>query len=98
MRLGSFIKTPIERKRYAIDYSDWLDTGETLATVTYSVPNVTTPPFVVDASSIDATNKIAVFFVNGGLTNRQYTVEVVASTSGGQIKEDTVLFTVRDVP
>jgi hypothetical protein len=97
MRLGSFIKTPIERKRYAIDYTDWLDTGETLATVTYSIPNVTTPPLVVDASSIDATNKIAVFFINGGLNNRQYTVEVVASTSGGQIKEDTVLFTVRDV-
>jgi hypothetical protein len=97
MRLGSFVKTPIERKRYAIDYTDWLDTGETLSTVTYNIPNVTTPPLVVDASSIDATNKIAVFFINGGLNTRQYTVEVTATTSGGQIKEDTVQFNVRDV-
>ena len=96
MRLGSFIKTPIERKRYAIDYTDWLDTGETLTTVTYTIPLVTTPPLVVDASSLDAAHKVAVFFINGGLNNKQYTVEVVATTSGGQIKEDTVLFTVRD--
>ena len=97
MRLGSFVKTPIERKRYAIDYSEWLDTGETLSTVVYTIPVVTTPPLVVDASSISSANTVAVFFTNGGLNGRQYTVEVVATTSGGQIKEDTVLFTVRDV-
>lgn len=97
MRLGSFVKTPIERKRYAIDYSEWLDTGETLSTVVYTIPVVTTPPLVVDATSIGSANTVAVFFINGGLNGRQYTVEVVATTSGGQIKEDTVLFTVRDV-
>ena len=97
MRLGSFVKTPIERKRYAIDYSEWLDTGETLSTVVYTIPVVTTPPLVVDASSIGSGNTVAVFFINGGLNGRQYTVEVVATTSGGQIKEDTILFTVRDV-
>lgn len=97
MRLGSFVKTPIERKRYAIDYSEWLDTGETLSTVVYTIPVVTTPPLVVDATSIGSGNTVAVFFINGGLNGRQYTVEVVATTSGGQIKEDTVLFTVRDV-
>ena len=97
MRLGSFVKTPIERKRYAIDYSEWLDTSETLATIVYTIPATTTPPLVVDATSIDSGNTIAVFFINGGLNGRQYTVEVVATTSGGQIKEDTILFTVRDV-
>jgi hypothetical protein len=97
MRLGSFVKTPIERKRYAIDYSEWLDTGETLSTVVYTIPVVTTPPLVVDATSIGSGNTLAVFFINGGLNGRQYTVEVVATTSGGQIKEDTILFTVRDV-
>jgi hypothetical protein len=96
MRLGSFVKTPVERKRYAIDYSEWLDTGETLTTVTYAVSPTTTSPLVVDASSIGSGNTVAVFFINGGLNGRQYTVDVVANTSGGQIKEDTVLFTVRD--
>lgn len=97
MRLGSFVKTPIERKRYAIDYSEWLDTGETLSTVIYTVSPTTTSPLVVDATSIGSGNTLAVFFVSGGLNGKQYTIDVVATTSGGQIKEDTVLFTVRDV-
>ena len=95
MRLGSFTKTPAERKRYSIDYSEWLDTGETLSTVTFTVtPSTGTVPFVVDA--VSSNNVMVVFFVNGGDSSKQYTVDVKASTSGGQLKEDTVLFTVRD--
>lgn len=95
MRLGSFIKTPAERKRYSIDYSEWLDTGETLSTVTMEVtPSTGTVPFVVDA--ISSNNTVVVFFVNGGDNAKQYTIDVKATTSGGQLKEDTVLFTVRN--
>lgn len=96
MRLGSFTKTPAERKRYAIDYSEWLDISETLTTVTFAVTPATTPAFVVDAVSTNAANTVVVFFVSGGVNTKQYTVDVKATTSGGQIKEDTVLFTVRD--
>lgn len=96
MRLGNFLKTPAERKRYAIDYSDWLDTGETVASYVFAVSPTTASPLVVDATSISNSNKVLVFFVSGGLANTQYTVDVKATTSGGQVKEDTVLFNVRE--
>jgi hypothetical protein len=97
MRLGRFSKTPSERKRYAIDYSQWLDTGETVVTYTFTATPVdATTTFTVDASSLSASGTTLVFFVSGGANNSQYTVDVKATTSGGQVKEDTVLFTVRD--
>lgn len=96
MRLGNFNKTPAERKRYAIDYSEWLDTGETVSSYTFTVTPTTTSPLVVDATALDATNKVLVFFVSGGLNGKQYTVDVRTTTSGGQLKEDTVLYAVRN--
>ena len=97
MRLGRFSKTPSERKRYAIDYSQWLDTGETVVSYTFAATPVDiSTPFVVDASSLSSAGTSLVFFVSGGNNNSQYTVDVKATTSGGQIKEDTVLFMVRD--
>ena len=96
MRLGSFTKTPAERKRYAIDYSHWLDTGETLQNVVFKVtPSTGATPMVVDAVSTNAANTVVIFFVNYGMLNVQYTDDVKATTSGGQIKEDTVIFTVK---
>ena len=95
MSLGRFTKSPAERKRYAIDYSNWLDTGETVSSYSFSVAPTTTSPLVVDASSLTTGSTVLVFFVSGGLLANQYTVDVQAVTSGGQIKEDTVLYNVR---
>lgn len=96
MRLGRFSKTPSERKRYAIDYSEWLDTGELVSSFVFSVSPVdATTPFLVDASSLSSSGTSVVFFVSGGTDGSQYTVDIKSTTSGGQIKEDTVLFAVR---
>lgn len=96
MRLSTYVKTPAERKRYAIDYSEWLDTAETLTDVNFSVTPATTTPFSVDAFVLDTDFKSVIFFVSGGENTKQYTVDVRATTSGGQIKEDTIIYTVRD--
>lgn len=95
MSLGRYSKTPAERKRYAIDYSEWLDTGETIASYIFAVSPTTASPLEVDATSLATGNQVLVFFVSGGLDANQYTVDVKATTSGGQVKEDTVLFNVR---
>jgi hypothetical protein len=95
MSLGRFSKTPAERKRYAIDYTDWLETGETVASYVFTVSPTTTTPLVVDAASITTANKVVVFFVSGGATGNQYTVDAKITTSGGQVKEDVVLYNVR---
>lgn len=98
MKLGTFTKTPAERKRYSLDYTDWLDTGETVTTRTFSVtPTTGATPLQIDASSIDATGKQVVFFANYGVDGTTYEVEVLITTSGGQTKEDQVNFLVRDL-
>jgi hypothetical protein len=95
MKLANFFKTPAERKRYAIDYSDWLDSGETITGCVFAVSPSTTNTLQIDAYSISASGTEVVMFVNYGDAGSAYTVDVKTTTSGGQIKEDTVLFTVR---
>lgn len=96
MRLAKFTKRPGERKRYVILYEEWLDAGETVTEVTFGVTPATIPALEVDASSIAANGTDVVFFVNFGESGKNYTVNVTATTSGGQIKKDQILFSVRD--
>lgn len=97
MRLGKFAKSPQERKRYTIDYTDWLDTGETVTAAQYTIRQVTTPALVIDAQSILTGNKKVSFYVSAGDDNETYDVEIKVTTSTGQVKEDVVSFTVKDV-
>lgn len=97
MKLGKFIKAPGERKRYSIDYNNWLDTGEQVATKSFVITPVTTPPLVIDASIILTGNRSIAFFVDDGLDGEIYKVVVTITTSGGQTKEDVVMFQVKEV-
>lgn len=97
MRLGNFTKTPAEVKRYKVEYSDWLDTGEYVQSVVLTVtPTSPSNPLTAAANSIGASATSFAFFVAGGVTGTVYTVDIRVTTTGGQIKEDTILFTVRD--
>lgn len=95
MKLANFVKSPVERKRYTINYSDWLDTGETISTVTFTPSPTETSGLIVDAYTIATPATSVVFFANYGVAGHQYTLDVQITTSGGQTKEDTVLFSVR---
>ena len=97
MKLGKFLKAPVERKRYSIDYNNWLDTGETIATRAFSVTPVTTPAFVVDASANLTGNRSIAFYVSGGVADETYKVVVTVNTSSGQVKEDVILYQVKDL-
>ena len=93
--LGKYFKTPDERRRYSIDYTDWLDTDEEITAMTFTV----TPSgeLEIDAYSI-ATDGLSVgFFAADGEDGGDYTINVKASTSGGQLKEDEILFEVRSL-
>lgn len=95
MRIGKFFKTSTERKRYKIDYDPWLDTGEKVSTVTYEVTNATTP-VTVENSQVAADGRSVSFFVAGGADGQNYEVLVTMTTDGGQIKEDEILYVVKD--
>lgn len=93
MKLARFAKQPAERKRYTIDYSDWLDTGETISLVAFTVSPT---GLEIDAYSIAVSGTSVAFFANYGVNGTAYTVTVTITTSGGQIKEDEILFAVRE--
>jgi hypothetical protein len=95
MKLAKFIKKPGERKRYVVDYSEWLDAGELISQATFTVTPATTPALEVDASSLGTPATSVIFFVNGGGEGTNYDLEIRTTTSGGQVKKDTVLFSVR---
>lgn len=88
-------KTPAERKRYSIDYADWLDTGETCVSVVFVV--TPTGELEIDAYEFSEGGDQLVFFANAGEADADYTVNVKVTTSGGQTTEDEVLFEVREI-
>jgi hypothetical protein len=100
--LGKFVQTPIEKKRYSLDYSEWLETGETISTLTYTlvmvegVVPVTPVPVVVD-STIDVPATSATIFISGGDGGVQYKILVVMTSSGSQIKEDEIILICRSI-
>ncbi len=95
MRIGSFYITPNERKRYTIEYSDWLDNGETILTKAFTVQDVTSPPLVVDGDLIDISGTPISFYVSGGVDQNQYDVIVKITTSNSQTKEDRIIYNVK---
>jgi len=95
MNLGKYTKSPDERKRYSIDYDDWLDTGEQLATVTFEVTPVDLDPVAIDGIAIETSGKSVVFYASAGLDGKSYKAIATMTTNGGQVKEDTVQYTVK---
>ncbi len=96
MPLTKYVKAAGERKRYSIDYSEWLDVGEVLTDVQFAIPTNTTTPLVVDDVMIEPDPTGVQYYVSGGVDSTNYEVVVTATTSGAQVKEDTILFTVRE--
>lgn len=98
MRIGKlYTLTPNERKRYTIEYSDWLDTGETIDAVEFTIEEeITTPPFEITDDDIDVGGTLIAFFAEGGIDGSSYKVIVKVTTSNGQVKEDHILYAVKD--
>ena len=95
MRAGKFRKSDADRKRYVVDYTDWLNVGETITSVdaTGSVP---VDAFYVDGYVVDTGAKAVVFYVSGGIPGSSYDVRIVVTTSLQQIKEDFITFVVTE--
>jgi hypothetical protein len=93
--LKKFSKAPVDRKRYSIDYADWLDAGEIVNSVTFGVTPAEPSAIVVDGIAINPGAKSIMFYTSGGADATVYKVFVTMTTSGGQVKEDTVQYSVR---
>jgi hypothetical protein len=87
--LKAFNKSPVERKKYTLNYICWLETTETVAGFTITVTPVTDDaPLVVSGAFVDPTFKRVTTYLGGGKAGTLYTVRFVATTSLGQIKAD----------
>jgi hypothetical protein len=92
MLLGQRALTAGNKKRFVIDYSDWLDDGVTLTTATV----VMDPAFTATVTDVTITGVLVqlghllVFFVQGGSVNETFTLDVQIVDSRTEIKNDTI--------
>jgi len=97
MILGKYIKTPDERKRYSVDYSHWLDAGETITGVGFEIIPEEALGVVINGSQVESPATGIAFFVDDGLTDKSYNVVITITTSGGQTKQDELKFTIKGI-
>jgi hypothetical protein len=102
---ANFNQSPSETKRYVLDYTLQLATGEGISSVAINIvqtggPTVGQPAFVVDnLALLPPVNGIvlgAAYFASGGGNGCQYEVQFLATTSIGQILEDVVTYTLAE--
>jgi hypothetical protein len=88
-------QTAGNRKRYKIDYSDWLHHGASVATAAVTLTDTNTVNGVlltgatIDTVSVSPEGHV-IFFVNGGVLNETFTATIQIVDSLGQIKLDTI--------
>lgn len=79
-----FIKDPEAVLDYVFDWSDWLDTGETISSYT-----VTVPTGIVKDSDSQAAGKVTIW-LSSGTDGTEYAVECKIVTSAGRTDERTI--------
>ena len=72
---------------YTLDWTEWLETGDTIASVDWTVAarrNDPTPP-VVESSGLDGTNKKTYIELSGGQADKVYIVTAKVTTDNGLV-------------
>lgn len=95
-----FNQSPVEKKRYMLDWTAQLAAGEVITGVTANVTSTTdnspSLSFTITGIVIAPAGNQAVFFAAYGLTGNVYEVQFIATTSIGQIFEDVVVYNVQE--
>lgn len=89
MIIAKFRKQADDRKRYVVDYTNWMDADENISGVTMG-GNDPEDAFYVDGYVIDETLKRVVFYIDGGVSGVAYDVSIQIGTSKQQVKNDTI--------
>ncbi|MDP9112275.1 MAG: hypothetical protein M3O20_01180 [Acidobacteriota bacterium] len=98
-----FKQSPVEVKRYVLDYTLFLSTGENIASIAVNVvqtAGAASPAFVVnEVALLPVVNGQvigAAYFASGGVDGGVYEVQFLATTSIGQVLEDVVQYTLAE--
>jgi hypothetical protein len=97
MKLGRIVQQPNENIRRLVKYDRWLEEGERIVGVVATVLPVTSPPFVVDTIVIGPDSDRFAYYAHGGVDGEDYTATVTITTSVGQVREDELLFGVKEI-
>lgn len=95
MAIAKYTKRFSDRKRYQIDYTDWLDTGEQVASVVFT----SDPPgeLVIDDIQVLPTGLGVQYYASAGIDGKTYRVLAdLVTTMGPQDKTDEIFFTIRE--
>lgn len=89
--IGSYTKQPSEKIRFTVDYSGWLQDGETLR---YASSVSDDPELVVSSAYVDTTtgSTSVIFFVSEGADGGDYKVTVKAETSGQLVERELYIY------
>lgn len=98
MAIAKYVKAAGDRKRAQIDYTDWLDTGETVVSVVFTVDGVaTSPPLVIDDIMVLPSGLGVQYYYSGGVDGTTYRVLAVLETNiGPQLRTDEIIITIRE--
>lgn len=92
MLLGRRTISPGDTRRYAVDYSAWVNTTEELNAMAFDVDE---GPASVDSYEISSDGKSVILYVTGAvLATPEFNVTIEATTTLSQIRNDHVAFTV----
>lgn len=97
-RIGRYFKAAVDRKRYQIDYTDWLDAAEQVFGVVFAVSPVSLgTPLVIDDVQVLPTGLGVQYYVSGGIDGVTYEVTATLTTNQGpQIRRDIIVFEVKE--
>lgn len=90
MSLPTKKHTAGNRRRFVVDYLQWMNEGTTMFSFTATSSSLTA---TVDGAAIQG-DDTGVFFVNDGVADETFDVSLTMTTSYGEIKHDTVPFIV----
>ena len=90
--MANFIKSPTANLDFAVDWSDWLADGETIASSTWTSPD----GLVIETTAYSNTQ--SVIWVSGGVINTVHRVINTITTSNTPTRTDqrTVTIKVQD--
>ena len=88
MIIGTIQSAASNRLQYSISYRGWLQRGEVLTSVVYSID---VGPATIDTTSLSPDKTEARFFLNGGIAGATYNIFAFATTNFSEQRTDQIV-------
>ena len=95
--IGRYVQSAGADRRRLILANSWLETGETITSVTVAIDNATSPALVIDRIVLGPDLDRFAYYASGGVEGEEYVVTFTINTSVGQTREDDVQIAIVEV-